>query len=92
MKINGTKIKVSKKDIGRGLAGSPCECPIALAIKRTFGKGVSDVYVDSDLQLKINNKDFVMYLPKKCINFIRKFDDEENVKPISFVLRGEILE
>lgn len=88
MKIK-TKIKVTKKDIKRGEPTDPYSCPIALAVKRTLK--VKQVCVTLGLvEFLWKDVEIVAPLPIKAETFIDRFDEELEVEPFSFILRGHI--
>ena len=73
-------LEVKEVDIKNGERGNCFRCAISLAAKRQFpGKYV---YTRSTL-----NVDFNHFKSKKMLKFIKKFDNEEPVKPTKFRLR-----
>jgi len=85
-------VQVKQKHINKGQQCSPCDCPIALAIKEALD--VSDderVSVDGDEVLIFAASDELVraYRPtKKMVRFIERFDDKgkKAVKPGIFKL------
>lgn len=73
------KIFVTSEHIKRGKRGSDCECPVAIALSEYFGK--TSV---SDLMLLILRTNKVIKTPPIVVDFIAKFDDNEDVKPFEF--------
>jgi hypothetical protein len=73
------KVSVTDKHIKEGKCDNPRYCPIALAIKEL---GFEKVYVDKRYFL-INKEHYGM--PKKACAFIGKFDENNDVRPFSFV-------
>lgn len=93
MKVN---VEVTQEDIDKGIREDSCECPIARALKR-FGYRSVDVE-DDCAGFYVKNADksgmctsYLFYLPKKAIKFVSKFDNGEQVAPINFVLRKQVL-
>ena len=95
------KVKVSQKDIDKGVCGDGNECPIALAVKRTLKTDDVLVAVDCDEEdedieymfFRIADKDY----HEKCIdkyehilNFIHWFDNgligHDGCEPFEFEL------
>jgi hypothetical protein len=75
-------VRVDQKDIKRGKMWDAEFCPIAYALKDEKFK---DVYVDAS-GIQFRDGDFAMTykIPKEAKKFIRDFDDEKEVKPLSF--------
>lgn len=87
MKIK-TKIEVTKKDIKGGKRGDGYSCPIALAVRRTLG--INIISVDNiSVDFPFEGKGFSAEIPTKVQRFIDSFDDGQDVKPFSFILKGE---
>lgn len=76
------RIKVTAEDIKAGIRRDGMACPVALAIKRATGE--SDVLVGLE---DANIGGYVFPLPTKARNFIPRFDDLCEVKPIEFVMK-----
>lgn len=83
MKKLGT-VRVTRKDIKNGERNNREECPVALALARTFGL-VRGVMTVEERRLEINDKPFCT-LPASVCKFILAFDAEKPVKPFSFTL------
>lgn len=84
------KVTVTKRDIQRGKTEEPKLCPIALAIKRVVPPRVTKVWEGVMRECVDWDGAFVEALsdlPQKATKFIDRFDDEEQVKPFSFVLK-----
>lgn len=77
-------VRVTQGDIDKGAAGSHCNCPIALAVKRLTG--ANDVSVNCD-DIYFGYKIFP--LPPKVSKFILSFDFHQPVKPFQFTIKGE---
>ena len=83
------RINVTRRDIDRGEQYSPEDCPIARAARRHF----RDVSVAWDAllaagQLRPGSSLEVRFeLPDEAKEFIRAFDDGEDVHPFTFELR-----
>jgi len=87
MKIK-RKIEVTTGNIRKGVASEVYHCPVALAIKRTLK--IDNVYVAQDMtSFRFNDTEFDLSLPVRVINWIDRFDDRKEVKPFSFMLRGD---
>lgn len=81
------KIEVTAEDIDNGIRTHFLQCPIALAIQRaTRDPG----WYVSARGTVINNKNAAeeIKLPKKCAQFVTRFDDDKSVKPFSFEFKG----
>lgn len=80
-------ISVTQEDIDKGHPGRACDCPVALALNRTFGRKLRDRYRFSVTRFKIydgGNKSYPT--PDVVHNFIVAFDAEHISKPFSFEL------
>lgn len=74
------KIKVTQKDIDRGVKNDCDSCPIALAMSKAFGHMIS--VNDHEYRSRIS---FTYYpLPVDVQNFIGHFDCEDQVEPFEF--------
>lgn len=81
------KIKVLAKDIKVGVSEDPKLCPIACAMKRTYG---DDPNADIGfLEITIAGKRCIYVTPKKAEKFMNRFDDHKAVKPFSFSAKLE---
>ena len=82
-------VEVNQEDIDNGLT-SACNCPVALAVKRTFNKPFALVtntkaYIGDDSETRT----LVGTLPYSAISFIEAFDlgwKAGPVKPFNFEL------
>ena len=74
------ELDVTQKDIDRGVAGDPWECPLARAFNRAVKKRKCEVG-DS---IGIGDVNYIT--PSKLLKFIKSFDDFERVKPFKAVL------
>ena len=83
------RIEVTQEDIDRGLKSSCYECPIAYAYKRKvknkirLGFSVGTEYIDHFVG---ESQDRYM-LPKEAKKFIRRFDQDQPVRPFSFEIK-----
>ena len=75
-------IKVTQKDIDNALPTNGYNCAVARALKRTLGNN-TDLYV-STRSMVINEQ--VLDSPDHVVDFIKRFDNCEAVKPMSFVI------
>ena len=78
------KILVKEIDIKRGKPRLSGQCPIARAIRRQTGATRVNAYHAGAFV-----KGLCYWFPKKCGNFIRKFDNELPVRPFSFFIPYE---
>jgi hypothetical protein len=83
-------IKVTEKDIQRGVPDSPEQCPIARAVRWVCPQ-FQFVYIGEDfLGVKQTPGDLHTYqqidLPEIARRFIRDFDERKPVQPIRFEL------
>jgi len=74
-------IKVTEDDIKKGVRGSACGCPIALAIKRAADADIVSVY-----KAECYFKGEIFELPPEAQYFIRVFDKSLVVSPMEFTL------
>jgi len=74
------KGEVTQEDIKRGCARSSSNCPITRSLARSFAAD-SDISVGTRTMV-IERK--VECLPSKFRVFIRKFDDDQPVKPFKY--------
>jgi hypothetical protein len=85
MKLGYKKeIKVTQKDID---AGTPTTegCPIALALIRELQmEEDEEISVDGNI---ITVSQLSFYTPEKAADFVKRFDNEEKVKPFKFVIK-----
>lgn len=86
------KVKVTKTDICRGIPGSAECCPIARAIARNIHKTVEDykICVMSPNNIKVGSRQFKCPTKRereKVKRFIKRFDYELNVRPITVSLK-----
>ena len=77
-------IEVKQSHIDSGSRQSVQCCPIALALKEHFK--CDEVFVGGSC-CSIGKTIFLSEMTKDCINFIRKFDRGEPVKPFNFFLK-----
>ena len=84
-------VVVNQRDIQHGLPNNPDECPLAIAIQNatgyraTVGMDIATVWND-DKTLRLG----FYHLPEKAVEFRKRFDRGEKVKPISFQLKNKI--
>jgi hypothetical protein len=76
------KIEVTENDIKRGVAWNVDKCPVARAMRRATRNMACYASLS---ELKVGIK--LVNTPTRCQRFMRNFDDGENVKPFSFVIR-----
>lgn len=78
------KIRVTKKDISKGICGSSFSCPVALAIKRTLGinLGVDAISIDGDNR----HRQHQYKTPASVRKFLYKFDETGKGEPFTFSL------
>lgn len=81
--MQSIKIKVTQKDIDRGIKGSVFACPLALAASRKID-GPIKVGEDQlgDVHLLTHEDDFK--LPLKAVKFYYDFDTGRPVRPFTF--------
>lgn len=77
------RIKIQQRDLEIGVIGDVSYCPIALAIARAKHIPSSEISVCCD-SIKVGDK--IYYLTPILREFKDKFDNGEEVKPISFDL------
>lgn len=81
------KIEVTATDIRRArrmiksMARAKC-CPVALAIKRAFRDDGVRVFKE-----EVRLSDIKLTLPDRARSFVNHFDNDEKVKPFSFMLK-----
>lgn len=83
-------IIVTKKDIDKGWPGASNGCAIARSCCRKFKTREVDValgYEKSKKNNVVEIKGIYYSLPRAAMNFIRKFDEGEDVKPIKFKIK-----
>lgn len=83
------KVEITKSLIKRGERASCVDCPVALAINKTFKLHHASVDNGCAMAVDKNNKTIYFKLPKKAKNFIERFDDGKRVKPFTFELRED---
>ena len=81
MKPREVKIKVTQRDIDRGIVEDCRSCPIALATRRTRIMPLGDLFVGSTT-LDFNGR--WMY-DSKAARFIDRFDAGLSVRPFTFI-------
>ena len=83
------KIKVTQKDIDKGLRSSCYYCPIAHAFKRAVkNNNDCDSYVcTSYIVYRPDDKRNRYELPKEARKFIKRFDHYQPVEPFSFEIK-----
>jgi hypothetical protein len=74
-------LEIRKSDIDKGVMGDRENCPIALALKRTFNNIDEIEVVSSHIVLKLS-----IPCTKKIEDFIDKFDENGAVKPTRILL------
>jgi hypothetical protein len=74
-------VRVTKKDICRGVMGSCTRCPVVLALNRATGV---EWHVIGSTASKAGGSQ--LCLPHKARQFIRNFDSGRPVKPFSFMM------
>jgi hypothetical protein len=76
------KIKVLAKHIRKGIKGSNCVCPIALALKEVYKTTHVKIFYTWG---QVNNE--IYHFPRKVQKFIIDFDKKKSsVKPFEFSL------
>lgn len=73
-------VKVTRKHIVRGKQDNAVFCPVALALKEAF-PNLRCVLVDTKT---VSFRNGWAQLPRRVINFIKRFDNTKSVKPFSF--------
>jgi hypothetical protein len=79
-------VSVTEEDINKGIIGSSCSCPVALAIKKSTNFHPS---VDHYTAALLNPEDdglTLCDLPHSVRCFIFAFDDHKPVRPFTFEL------
>lgn len=79
--MRSIKINVTNDHIRRGVRGSACDCPIALALKETL---ITNSVSVTGARMLVNHVWFVV--DKKDIRFMERFDAGQPVRPYSFDL------
>ena len=77
-------IQVTQEDILLGVRKNPCECPLALAIRRQFPN--QDIGVHSDRVINYAQNYKLCLLPQSARTFVRNFDLQKPVEPEVFDL------
>ena len=75
-------VEVTQLDINLGQSRRSCECPVALALYRTFDKRMTVGYTTCTFIDTFES----YYLPENVSAFISHFDQGRPVKPFSFVI------
>lgn len=86
---NKVKVKITSQDIKNGRHGSCGNCPIALAVKRTFKVKAASVTDSITFTKELKHGGTIQYdipVTEKISRFTEAFDGYEKVKPISFYL------
>lgn len=87
------KIDVTTKHIKTGQPENESWCPIALAIREKLSIDPSDdgaVEVDGyEIKVEADNAIGRMRTPARASTFVENFDDNQTVKPFSFILKLE---
>ena len=76
------KVRVTARDIKRGMKGDIDNCPIALALRRH--KGMEDAEVGGLASVR---RLAVGSLPLEAVKFVGDFDAGKRVKPFEFELK-----
>ena len=86
------KIKVTQKDIDKGLKSTCYYCPVALAFKRKIKSEIPcGVAVNAKNIHHFHGKSWDRYnLPKEAKKFIQRFDNDQSVKPFSFEIKKDL--
>ena len=79
-------VTVSKKDIEEGTRSHAHFCPIAIAIKRTFGLECGDTAALGD-RIRVVNKFYSC--SQGLVDFVENFDAGDKVKPFRLKLDDE---
>lgn len=89
-------VEVNQEDISKGVKNSPCNCPIALALKRLFPSAFR-VYVNSynDIQsgswwsanISLKGTSLGFDLSPEATTFANNFDFGRPVEPFSFTVK-----
>lgn len=78
------RIRITDQKIEDGQPGEIDLCPVALALKEAFK--TDNVSVDQNtLSVTVS---YEFETPAKVRQFIKKFDDNQQVQPFEFTLRG----
>lgn len=81
------KLSIRQSDIDRGLRGSPCRCPVALAARRELPRtpvvwaGAVRLYV-----LPRDGRWIEKELPQRLKDWIQRYDNNRYVQPIEVEL------
>lgn len=77
------KIKVTQEHINKGVPGSHCMCPIALAML----EAVNDLFSVHGYHVHYFHRMWVWFsLPTSASMFVERFDRNKKVKPFEFDL------
>ena len=79
-------VHVTKKDIETGARFDTSCCPVALAVKRHTNTKYVRVY---NGQKAIEALGVKFILPRSAARFVRRFDNNQPVKPFRFILRRQ---
>ena len=88
------KFQVTAEDIMNGVPNSPCECPVALCVKRTMNATFCNAY-GLDISAMKTEAGLITCLlmrktPKRVREFMEDFDDHLPVSPFEFELTEKI--
>jgi hypothetical protein len=71
---------VTEDDIKNGKKGDPCNCPVALSLKRVLGKG--SITVGGSVLAVVNDDGFFRYeIPVEIEKLIHEFDAGVEIEP-----------
>lgn len=82
------RVTVGEREISEGEPKRSNACPVAKAVRKAYGKGVSSVWVDTQVILSFGHLKPLKHhkLSKTIRKWMTEFDSEEIVYPFSFVL------
>jgi hypothetical protein len=84
------RVDVTAEDIAKGVRSQCSDCPVALALKRALGDGISPVVGSDtvDLYFRASGMSYLrplhIPLPMGTARRIQKFDRGEGMAPFSF--------
>lgn len=82
------KINIIKKEINKGIPRNESNCPVALAIYKAVKPYQVSVIDTTEVRVFWKENEYNIYpLPLKITKFIKRFDENKPVKPVSFILK-----
>lgn len=76
-------VEVTQEDIDKGVAGNPCLCPIARAVRRELD--IPTISTDvSVYSWTMDALDVFYTLPASAERFVTRFDYGDSVEPFTF--------